>query len=717
MNNLSRLPSLRAFLLMRILLVTGFFAVALTGAAQLYLNYVFERQETQTFRTALDSAAKTVRSDLEIGDLWSVRRNLAQLVDPHAVSSMQLSNDVSGLVLSVPDNYDPAAATGGKAETVQGQYAVSWASPNAHVTWKLTGIPGRRIPSRAEHQTRRIYLAAICFLVAAFAFSTWFWANRLVADIDAIDQTLARISHAEAINSALPESTTLEARRALLRIQETSRILVDSIKSQQELAVRGAIGEVAQQVAHDIRSPLAALDSVLKDLSQLPEERRILIRSAVGRIRDIANNLIEKNRMATAGADAVRSIAPEPGAPQLLSSLVDSLVTEKRLQFRAQLGVEIDSRIDLFSYGLFASIPPSEFKRVVSNLINNAVEALPGKGLVTVRLAAAGDAIEIRIRDSGKGIPADLLSRLGQRGATQGKVGGSGLGLHHAKTNVEAWGGALLIDSEPGKGTTVTIRLLRAQAPAWFVSELVINPSARVVVLDDDTSIHQVWRGRFDSARVQDQGVAVLHFSTPQELRAWVHKETHKSGSIVYLMDYELLGHRETGLALAEELGVGKQTILVTSRFEEAGILAESSRLGTRLIPKPLAGFVPIVMRNAVNMESLDATLIDDDELIRMNWKMEAEKAGLKFRSFASIEEFLAASDGIDRGTPIYVDANLANGVNGAEESARLHVIGFHEIQLTTGHAPERFSHFKHLRGVIGKDPPWATTDPDAALS
>lgn len=469
---------------------------------------------------------------------------------------------------------------------------------------------------------------------------------------------------------------------------------------------------LAAQVAHDIRSPLAALDSVLKDLSQLPEEKRVLVRSAVGRIRDIANNLIEKNRAATRGAGGQASVeheAPaEPGSAQLLSSLIDSLITEKRLQFRSQLGVEIDSRLDPSSYGLFAAIPSSEFKRVISNLINNAVEALPGKGLVTVRLAANGDDTEIQVRDNGNGIPPDVLSRLGQRGETHGKPGGSGLGLYHAKTSIESWGGRLAIDSEPGKGTTVAIHLPRARPPEWFVSKLAISPGTSIIVLDDDTSIHQVWQGRFESTHVKDHGVELLHFSTPTELRSWTQTTARTAKDPLYLMDYELVGYRETGLSLAEELGIGARTILVTSRFEENGVLDDSLRIKARLIPKSLAGFVPICIETATAWERFDAVLIDDDPLTRMNWKMAAARSGKKFQSFSTLAEFLKEAPAIGRETPVYVDAELADDVNGARESVRIHELGFRDIYLATGHEAARFAAYKHLRGVLGKEPPWS---------
>jgi signal transduction histidine kinase len=58
------------------------------------------------------------------------------------------------------------------------------------------------------------------------------------------------------------------------------------------------VGLLASQVAHDIRSPLAALEMVNEELSALPEDLRLLVRNAVGRIKDISNNLLESNRSA-----------------------------------------------------------------------------------------------------------------------------------------------------------------------------------------------------------------------------------------------------------------------------------------------------------------------------------------------------------------------------------------------------------------------------------
>jgi len=254
--------------------------------------------------------------------------------------------------------------------------------------------------------------------------------------------------------------------------------------------------------------------------------------------------------------------------------------------------------------------------------------------------------------------------------------------------------------------------LPQAPAPDWFVSELTLVPGRAVVILDDDTSIHQVWQGKLDALRARDKNVEVVHVSTPDEIRAWVKANAPKANTALYLFDYELLGYRETGLSLATELGIGEKVILVTSRYEEPGILEGCRKLKARMIPKGLAGLVPIkVLEPAVaapERERIDAVLIDDDPLMHMTWRITAKKVGKSLRSFATAAEFLTAAETIDRRTPIYIDAELGNGVKGEVESVKIHEMGFGEIYLATGHPPEMFAGLVHLRAVVEKEPPWS---------
>jgi len=509
---------------------------------------------------------------------------------------------------------------------------------------------------------------------------------------------------------AIPENASKEVREAFSVMNSMIDRLILAQKELVDLEKNSAIGQVASQVAHDIRSPLAALDAITKDIAQLPEDKRIIVRSAIGRIRDIANSLIEKNRQLSGDRENYSMEENKLGSVQLLSSLIDPVVTEKRLQFRSRIGVEIDSHLDAASYGLFAQIQPLEFKRVLSNLVNNGVEALEKNGSVFVTMSSANDKIEIKVADTGRGISPEVLNKLGQRGETHGKAGGSGLGLYHAKTSVEAWGGTLRIESAPAKGTTVTIMLPMAQAPAWFVPELNLVPGSKIVVLDDDTSIHQVWQGRFDSVRVGDSGVQILHFSAPDEFRSWVKNNNDAVQSTTYLTDYELIGYKETGLSLVEELGIGEWAILVTSRYEEKQILEDCRRLKVRMIPKGLAGLVPIKIKTDEGQKaerSRGAVLLDDDPLVCMNWKMAAKSKDINLEIFKNAADFMARVESLPQDAAIYIDSELGDGIKGEDIAEKLHKRGFTEIALETGHEAARFVHFPWLK-VLGKEPPWA---------
>jgi len=473
-----------------------------------------------------------------------------------------------------------------------------------------------------------------------------------------------------------------------------------AIESQSKLV---AIGELSAQVAHDIRSPLAALDAALKNTAELPEERRILVRHAVNRIRDIANNLLQKNQPhpnATSASDTRELLEAH-----LLSGILDPVVTEKRLQFESKPGVNIDFELTQASYGLFAKIQPIEFRRMISNLVNNAVEVLGDKGTVNLGLAHENENIILTVIDNGGGVPPEILGKLGQRGETHGKAGGSGLGLFHARTMTESWGGSMAITSELGKGTTVIIKLPKAKAPAEFVSVLSLPPDRPVVILDDDVTIHQVWQGRFKAAHVKAHNIEVVHFSEPSKLREWVKSNPIKAENTLYLFDYELLGYNDTGLSLAQELNISSRVILVTSRHEDPRIIEESLHLKTRIIPKGLANLVPISITTQIRSSNI-AVLLDDDVLVHMNWRLAARAAGVGLKAYKTPKDFAAVIATLPKDTPIYIDSDLGSDIKGEDIAKDLHEKSFTDITMVTGHAPEKFANLPWLK-VAGKESPW----------
>jgi signal transduction histidine kinase len=360
------------------------------------------------------------------------------------------------------------------------------------------------------------------------------------------------------------------------------------------------IERISAQVAHDIRSPLIALNTVAQQSAKLPEDERVLVRSAVGRIREIANQLIDKHRLIHTPVCAPASLGLRTTSSKQLiqiQNLVETLVSEKRLQFQDRPHVEILTSIEPESIGLFADIHAAEFRRVLSNLINNSVEAITDSGRVVISVRAADfQFVTLAVSDNGRGIPDDIASGLMNRGVSHGKPGGLGLGLYHARTTVEELGGQIDISSEKGIGTKVKITLPRAPAPAWFVDEIKLRSGQNLVILDDDPSIHNIWMVRLEQLRLTQEEIRVKHLSDPNEFESWlINAPVSTRQSALFLIDYEFPAFARNGLDMIERFSIGRQSILVTSSHEEPAVQRRCETAGIRLLPKNLAATVPVI--------------------------------------------------------------------------------------------------------------------------
>ena len=142
----------------------------------------------------------------------------------------------------------------------------------------------------------------------------------------------------------------------------------------------------------------------------------------------------------------------------------------------------------------------------------------------------------------------------------------------------------------------------------------------------------------------------------------------------------------------------------MTSRHEEKRILDEARRLKVRIIPKGLAGLVPVSVKAPAG--AARAVLLDDDMLVQMNWQLAARAAGVEFSAFETPGEFAAGLEGLPKDTPLYIDSELGAGVKGEAIAQDLRGKGFSDLTLTTGHSPERFRDMAWLK-VTGKEPPW----------
>lgn len=230
------------------------------------------------------------------------------------------------------------------------------------------------------------------------------------------------------------------------------RKLVLMAKKSVQLEREIAYSKLAIQVAHDIRSPLSALNVVANNLQQIPQESKNLIRLAIQRINNIANDLLKNIKTKSLTQPSMRHLH--------FKSIIDAIILEKRIEFKEFSDVSLVSKLKP-NFDDQGYADPVEIERILSNLINNSVESFElKKGIVNIDLQSESSRICIIISDNGPGIPPEILKKLneGELGVSYGKQNansGTGLGVYYAKTKTEAMNGHFTIDSKLGIGTTI----------------------------------------------------------------------------------------------------------------------------------------------------------------------------------------------------------------------------------------------------------------------
>jgi signal transduction histidine kinase len=204
-------------------------------------------------------------------------------------------------------------------------------------------------------------------------------------------------------------------------------------------------------LVHEVRSPVAALSAVAETMQEPSADngmRGELVRLAVAACRGIERIVLDV---------AVASVRV---APLEVGALVRDAVAAYVVR-----GANVTAHVA--DGPLVVDGDQVRLRQVVDNLVANAL--VHGAGAdVTIRVNRTAEAVEIAVSDTGPGIRSDDIARIFEVGIRLSDgTPGSGLGLPLARAIVEAHGGALEIESEPGAGTTVTITLpARASQPA-----------------------------------------------------------------------------------------------------------------------------------------------------------------------------------------------------------------------------------------------------------
>jgi PAS domain S-box-containing protein len=253
------------------------------------------------------------------------------------------------------------------------------------------------------------------------------------------------------------------------RVQERTVALQHEILERQRLerdAQRAAhfamLGRLAAGLSHEIRNPLGAVflhvDVLTEELQQPSPDSPTQVAEA---LREIKTQLARLDELVQDYLSLVRiggmerTVQDLGGAVQAWSAEMQPALAGRGGRLQTQ---------GLASLG-YAAFHPSTLRRVVVNLVQNAIDALPPGGTVTLAGQGTATHVQLVVQDTGSGIAAEQLERIFEPLYTT-KPGGTGLGLYIAQQIVAAHEGQLTVHSVVGQGTVLTITLPRQAVPS-----------------------------------------------------------------------------------------------------------------------------------------------------------------------------------------------------------------------------------------------------------
>ncbi len=271
--------------------------------------------------------------------------------------------------------------------------------------------------------------------------------NRMLAQIRGFNAELTR----------KVEEATAELTRKNRDLEELNELLVDArrdLTSKERLA---ALGQLAGTIAHELGNPLNALSGHLQLLARRPD----LPDSAKPQIATLQGEVARMTQIIKRFLDQTRGFTPASEMVQL-APLVDEAL-DLTLGTEARQKIQVAREVD----GIAVRTDPGLVRHLLTNLVANAVDAMPTGGRLEVQAHAEGRDLVLRVSDTGSGMPPEVKRHIFEAFFTTKPSGkGTGLGLAICKEIARALKGRIDVESEPGRGSAFTVRFPVAEAHA-----------------------------------------------------------------------------------------------------------------------------------------------------------------------------------------------------------------------------------------------------------
>lgn len=437
-------------------------------------RYNLRLQSQKTFSLAIDIIEYATGSGGQSSE--QLATSIEELRDDPRVNT-ELPGTVDAFVSAATDVLEQRTAAADALQAIDGNRI-------GETLWSLSDAildDNRRTVSRAEMARLLLSVCTILLLLG-----TGYAMFRLQSSYRELNKSNRDL---ESVNNSLEE-------RVVDRTQKLS-LAYDDLKESQVQLVQAekmsSLGELVAGISHEINTPLwflisnsTILQERMTSVAELIEICETMIKgvqTGSGAKEAVSRGLIDMNRMLQDGMkddiDEARDLISDSiEGLEELTELAQSLKDFSRLDRARQSELNVNDGLDktlliaknrlkskATIHKYYGEIPTihcssSQINQIFLNLLTNAADAIEESGDIVIRTAAVGNKVRISIADTGSGIAPDILSKIRDPFFTTKEVGkGTGLGLSIVDRIIRSHGGELQIESEPGKGTTVTIVL------------------------------------------------------------------------------------------------------------------------------------------------------------------------------------------------------------------------------------------------------------------
>lgn len=317
----------------------------------------------------------------------------------------------------------------------------------------------REIEREIDEIDRGVHLAALFFILLGAAIGLSM-AERIADPVRRLTRATRRIARGE-----FDERIAVRSSDELRRLVDAFNSMAAELKAQRSQLERThrleAWAEMARQVAHEIKNPLTPIQLSAEHLRRVHTDRG----EPMGPVLDsCVTSILGQVRLLRQISSEFSNFASSPTA-RLVEVDLPKLVAEVVDPYRTGLAgrISIDNQVS-------PSLPRvvidrTLIARALSNIVENALHAMPGDGVLILTSGTQEDSVLLTVRDTGAGMDADALARVFEPYFST-KAAGTGLGLPIARRNVEVSGGQIDVQSVRGAGTTVILRLPIAASDA-----------------------------------------------------------------------------------------------------------------------------------------------------------------------------------------------------------------------------------------------------------